>query len=301
MLDLLEVYERRRDLQEAFPEVMIKDYRRLLEWACGTVKKRLEDSDYGILKPYEKQFESILSLEKIQDPSIDKWAYYFRPFPPSVGSVSFGNLRRVKPISNDKFGWDRGLPIDRYYIEQFLSAHSSDISGRVLEIADNEYTLRFGGNRITKSDVLHAVEGNPEATIVADLTHADQIPSETFDCIIITQTLQLIYDVRAALRHLHRILKTGGVILATFPGISQIPRYDMDNWGDYWRFTNLSARLLFEETFGRDNVYVEAYGNVLTAIAFLHGLATKELEKEEFDYRDPDYEVVITVRAIKAS
>ena len=73
----------------------------------------------------------------------------------------------------------------------------------------------------------------------------------------------------------------------------------MDHWGDYWRFTTLSARLLLEETFGKENVSVEAHGNVLTAIAFLHGLATKELKKEEFDYHDPDYEVTIAVRAVK--
>jgi len=217
---------------------------------------------------------------------------------PPVGSVRLGSLRRLQPISR-VYGFDRGLCIDRYYIDQFLSAHTPDIRGCVLEIGDDTYTRAFGGDHVSESDVLHVAEGDPKATIVADLTCADQIPSDVFDCIIFTQTLQFIYDMRAAIRTLHRILKPGGVLLATFPGISQISRYDMDRWGDYWRFTTLSARRLFEEVFPAGNVSVEAYGNVLAAIAFLHGLAAEELKQRELDHNDPDYEVLITVRVAK--
>ena len=217
---------------------------------------------------------------------------------PPVGRVQLGSLRRLQPISR-VFGSDRGLSIDRYYIENFLDRHTDDIQGHILEIGSAAYTGRFGGKRVTKSDVLHVVEDNPEATIVADLTNADHISSDTFDCVILTQTLQVIFDVRAALKTVYRILKPGGVVLVTFPGISQISRYDMDRWGYYWSFTTRAAHRLFEEVFPRPNVGVEAYGNVLTAIALLHGLATQELRKEELDYRDPDYEVIITVKAVK--
>ncbi|MBE7443840.1 MAG: methyltransferase domain-containing protein [Planctomycetia bacterium] len=215
----------------------------------------------------------------------------------SVGKVQFGDLRCVTPISRC-WGYDRGLPIDRYYIENFLLRHTADIQGRVLEIGDNSYTRKFGGNRVVVSDVLHVVEGNPMATIFADLTCADHIPSEIFDCIILTQTLHLIYDVRAALKTLYRILKPGGILLATFPGISQT--YD-HKWGDcwYWNFTTLSARRLFEEVFPAADIGIYAQGNVLASIAFLHGLAAEELQKEELDYNDPGYEVLITVRAVK--
>jgi len=191
------------------------------------------------------------------------------------------------------------LPIDRYYIERFLSAHAPDIRGRVLEIQDDTYTRKFGGNRVTQSDVLHVVEGNPKATIVADLVCGDQLPSDAYDCIIFTQTLQFIYDVRATLKTLYRILKPGGTLLATFPGISQISRHDMARWGDYWRFTTLSSRKLFEEVFPSEQLTVEAFGNVCTALAFLHGLAAEELRREELDHSDPDYEVLISVRAVK--
>ena len=217
---------------------------------------------------------------------------------PPVGLVRFGSLKRPVPISR-AFGFDRGLCIDRYYIESFLGRHADDIQGSVLEIGDDGYTRNFGGERVAKSDVLHVAPDNPNATIIADLTCADHILSEAFDCIILIQTLQFIYDVRAALKTLYRILKPGGILLATLPGISQISRYDMDRWGEYWRFTTLSARRLFEEVFPPENVRAEAYGNVLAAIAFLHGLAAQDLRREELNYRDADYEVLITVRAMK--
>lgn len=217
--------------------------------------------------------------------------------PPS-GRIDFGNLRRVTPISQ-VFGFDRGKCIDRYYIESYLGLQTDDIQGNVLEIGDDAYTKKFGNSRVTNSDVLHRQEGNPNATIVVDLTRADHIQSDTFDCIIFTQTLQNIYDVRGAIKSLYRILRPRGVLLATFPGISQISRYDMDRWGDYWRFTSLSARRLFEDFFPAGNVTIEVYGNVLAAIAFLHGLAAEELKQEELDYPDPDYEVLITARAVK--
>ena len=167
-------------------------------------------------------------------------------------------------------------------------------------MGDAFYTRKFGGDRVIKSDVLHVVESNPEATIVADLTCADHVPSDTFDCIVCIQTLQMIYDVRAALHHLYRILKPGGVLLVTSHGISKIGRREgIDHWGEYWRLTAQSARRLFEENFPAANIEVKTYGNVLTAIASLHGLGTEELRLEELDYFDPDYEVLIIVRAVK--
>jgi glycosyltransferase involved in cell wall biosynthesis len=213
--------------------------------------------------------------------------------------IRLGDLRRLTPVSR-KFGWDRGgLPVDRYYIEQFLQQHAGDIRGRVLEARDDAYTRRFGGASVTRADVLHPTRDNPRATLVADLTRGESIPTDTFDCVLLTQVLPFISDLHAAIATVHRILRPGGVALITVPGISQIVRYDMDRWGDYWRFTTLSARRLFEAAFPSGTVAVEAHGNVLAATAFLHGLSTRDLRPDELEYRDPDYEVLITVRAVK--
>lgn len=209
-------------------------------------------------------------------------------------------LWQITPISR-VFGFDRGTPIDRYYIETFLHNNQSDIKGHVLEICNSSYTKKFGESRVTKSDVLDAVTGNPQATIIGDLSMGIGIPENAFDCMIITQTFQFIYDIKNAIQYSYRALAPGGVLLATFPGISQISRYDMDRWGDYYRFTTLSAQKLFEEVFPQGSVQIESYGNVLTSIAFLHGLATEELKMDELNYHDPDYQMLITVRAVKPS
>lgn len=217
---------------------------------------------------------------------------------PPVGLVRFGSLRRLKPIS-PYWGSERGQPIDRYYIEGFLSARSADIRGRVLEIGEDTYTRKFGGDQVTRSEVLHVVEQKSRVTIIGDLARADHIPADTFDCVILTQTLQVIYDVPAAVRTIYRILRPGGVALATVPGISKISRYDMDRWGHYWSFTTRSIQRVFKVVFPLENLQIEAQGNVLAAIAFLHGLAAGELDNMELDYFDPDYELLITVRAKK--
>lgn len=216
---------------------------------------------------------------------------------PRVGRVRFGDLRRVTPI-NRRFGFDRGQPVDRFYIEHFLAHHAADIQQHVLEIGDDTYTRMFGGQQVSRSDVLHVHADNPRATIVADLATADQIPSHTFDCIILTQTLHLIYDFRAALQHLNRILKPSGVLLLTTPGLSQI---DQGAWREhwYWSFTARAIRELVAETFPQGNVVVETYGNVLSASAFLYGLAAGELRPGELTYHDPAYEVIVAVRAQK--
>ncbi len=216
-----------------------------------------------------------------------------------VGKVQFGSFLRLTPISRE-FGADRGLPIDRHYIERFLGHHARDIQGHVLEIEDDGYTRLLGDSRVTRCDILHVTEGNPEATIVADLANAPQIPSNTFDCIILVQTLQLIADVHAAIATLHRILKPGGVLLATFPGVSHT---DDREWKSYrcWSFAPAFARRLFAEVFRPTQVRMETFGNVLTAVSFLHGISAGELTASELDYSEPCFAVTIGIRAAKAA
>jgi len=208
-----------------------------------------------------------------------------------------GDLRRVTPI-DPNWGFERGTPIDRIYVERFVGAHAADIRGHVLEIAAPDYTRRFGQG-VEHVDILMATEGNPEATIVGDLTSAPEIPDDGFDCAIVTQTLQFVYDVPSALATLNRILAPGGVLLATVPGLTKISRTEDELYGEWWHYTGRSIRRLAEEAFGTGNVVVQTYGNVLTASGFLYGLAAADLKQEELDAHDPLYEVVIGLRAIK--
>lgn len=222
-----------------------------------------------------------------------------RAYVPPPGWVRFGDLRRVEPISRN-FGFNRGAPVDRYYIEAFLSRHAMDLHGRTLEAGDDSYTRRLGGDRVEHRDILHPPPGAPGATIVADLENADSIPSDTFDCVVLTQTLQLIYHLPEAIRALHRILRPGGVLLATVPGISQLSE---DEWRDswYWSFTPNSVRRLFTRHFPAQSLEIDCFGNVLAATAFLQGIAAQELRPEELEYRDDTYPLLIGVRAVKGT
>jgi hypothetical protein len=207
-----------------------------------------------------------------------------------------GTIRRTTPLS-DVWGFDRGTPVDRYYIDRFLEEHRADIHGRVLEVKDRTYTSRFG-TEIERSDVLDIEARNPEATIIADLAAADSIGSDAFDCFVLTQTLQFIYDFRSAVHHAYRILCPGGVLLVTVPSLSRIaPRYGLES--DYWRYTVASCRQVFGEVFGAEQVSVQSFGNVLTGISFLTGMAAEELSTDELVLNDEHFPVLIAIRCVK--
>jgi hypothetical protein len=209
-------------------------------------------------------------------------------------------LRRLSPYRSG-FGGRRGKYIDRFYIEQFVGTYRDSIQGRVAEIQSDEYSKLFGGDRIQHSEILDISEQNETRTMTIDLTQTDSVPENAFDCIICTQTLLLIYDYASAVRSLYKMLKPAGVVLVTVPGISPIVRGGLvaGSGEDCWRFTGRSAQRAFSEVFGHENVIVHTYGNVLTAVAFLHGLVQEELTPEELEYHDPDYEVTIGVKATK--
>lgn len=218
-------------------------------------------------------------------------------FLPPAGQVFLGDMNRTEPFSK-KFGFDRGGAIDRYYIKGFLERESGSIQGRVLEIGDNSYTLHYGGDNVTKSDILHVDESNQSATFIGDLSNAPHLPDNTFDCIVLTQTLHLIYHFKGALETCHRILKPGGTILLTVPGITPI---DYQEWGGtwYWSFTDMAMKKIMAETFPNATVEVKNYGNVLSASAFLYGMGQKELTRNQLDVHDPNMQVIVTVKAIK--
>ena len=207
-----------------------------------------------------------------------------------------GPLRRLTPLSDD-WGYDRGTPVDRYYIERFLEAHRGDVRGRVLEVKNGDYTAQYGAV-VERSDVLDVDPTNPRATVVADLAAADGVPADAYDCFVLTQTLQYIYDTRAALGHAHRILRPGGVLLATVPAVSRIdPVAGVER--DFWRFTAAGCTALFGGAFGAGRVEVSAHGNLFATVAFLSGMAREELSERELRTDDPYFPLVVTVRAVK--
>jgi SAM-dependent methyltransferase len=214
-------------------------------------------------------------------------------------SISMGDLRRYEPVSR-VFGTDRGTTIRRAYIEEFLENYRAGLRGRIMEVGDDRYARRFGAADAT-IEVLDPDRNNPAATIHGNLQDGDGVPESRYDAIILTQVLHVLPDMGAALRIVHRALKPGGVLLATLPGISQVSRYDMDRWGDYWRVTDRAAALLLRQNFPSEQSETQVFGNHLSAIAALTGLAAEELSAEELRRKDPDYQVLIGIWAKKGN
>jgi peptidoglycan/xylan/chitin deacetylase (PgdA/CDA1 family) len=212
-------------------------------------------------------------------------------------SPQLARSRRLSPTTRD-WGYSRGTPIDRHYIEQFLARHSADIRGRVLEVRDDSYATRFGGDAVTRTDVIDIDATNEHATIIADLRCAATIPDGTYDCVILTQTAQLVDDMAAVIAECARVLRHGGVLLATFPALSQVC-IEYGTGGDMWRMTPAGARRLCEAAFHPADLEVSSAGNVLTSTAFLHGLACHELEPRELSTDDPHFPLVTAVRAVR--
>jgi SAM-dependent methyltransferase len=206
-----------------------------------------------------------------------------------------GQIASTSALSTD-WGFDRGLPVDRYYIERFLSTHSADMGGRVLEIAEDTYSRRFGGSKVERQDIL-SLGPHDAATIVGDLAEPGVLPASAFDCIILTQTLHLIFDLQSAVEQLHRSLRPGGVLLLTVPGITPVDRGEWKkSW--HWSLTDSSLGRLLSGPFGREKIELSVQGNLYAATAFLHGAAVEELSRRKLDAIDPAYPVTVAARAI---
>lgn len=214
-------------------------------------------------------------------------------YAPPAGTIDFGDLRRLTPISVHR-GWDRGTPVDRYFINQFVADHQRDIHGAVLEFEDDLYMAQYA-DHITQRDVVN-LTADPKATIIADIVSAPQIPSDSYDCVISTQVLQYVTDVNSAIQTMHRILKPGGVLLCSFPGIAPLDKPDLA-WNDQQHLTSYLARRVFPALFSSADVVF--HGNVLLATAFFYGIAAEELTPAEKEHADPMVEIVVTVRAVK--
>lgn len=210
---------------------------------------------------------------------------------------SSSNASKVKDLEVDPvgrlFGIDRGGAIDRYYIEQFLQNYRQYIHGNVLEMGEDTYTNLYGSvDCIPYIFQYGNIQGLNGTYLYGDLQNHEGLPKEYFDCIIFTQVFNFIFDIFSAVKNSINMLKLGGAMLVSVAGNTPISRYDMDRWGHYWNFTEKSVKSLFSQ----DNVEctVSAYGNCKAACAFFQGMSYKELGKEELDYNDGDFPIVIT-------
>jgi SAM-dependent methyltransferase len=232
------------------------------------------------------------SADRLKPPA--RWV--IRHFPGR--RVRWGTFRRARPFS-DCYGWDRGLPVDRFYIERFLASVHEDIRGDVLEVRDADYTLRFGGGRVGRAHIVDIDAENPKATLIADLCERGSLGAGRFDCVILTQTLHLVRDDGAAIENVWRALRPGGTLLLTVPCLSRIDHDDPE--GDLWRFTPRGLAVRLRELCPAGEVTVEGHGNVLAGVAFWAGVAVEEVRPAQLAEDDPFFPIVGCARVAKTA
>ena len=227
-----------------------------------------------------------------------RWAYVLSHSPDPISSM---------------VGTDRGTPIDRVAIEGFLDHHKGLVRGRVLEVKDRKYTARFGGSvdggdkngggpgRVTRSDVLDINRENKDANIIDDIRSLMSIQDRAYDCFIVTQVLQYVDDLDAAIRSIGRVLAPGGSAIVTVPTVGKLDGQADKVAGHYWRLTPDSARHLFSRHFGNDpaDLEIHGWGNARLAAAFLSGLCVEDLSPRTFSSYDPLFACGVLIRATR--
>ena len=205
-----------------------------------------------------------------------------------LGVPYWGNLRRVRPFSNH-YGFDRGTPVDRYYLDRFLASHAQFVRGDVLEIQTPSYVIKYG----TDIRLSHSVDIEPRftPTYLCDLAAADIIPSDRYDCFLLPNTLCVLRDIRSCMRHMLRVVKPGGVVLASTAAMGPLQGDGMD----FWRMSAQGWRELAKETWEGHDWRIEGHGNCLTMVAATLGLAQEELTLGELEYQDDRYPVLVTL------
>ena len=202
-------------------------------------------------------------------------------------------------ISND-FGFSRGNPIDRYYIENFLKKNQNDFVGESLEFGTDFYLKKFNRG-ITSFNIFTSLKDKSKNKnlIKGDLSIVKNQPEEKYDLIVCTNVLNFIYDINLAIKGLHKMLKKNGVCLVTIASFStHVSRYDMDRWGDYWRLSEKSAYKAFK----KNNFIIDeckSFGNVKLAIAQMNGLCVDDIDSDILKINDNDYQMLITLRVKK--
>ncbi|MEZ4714252.1 MAG: class I SAM-dependent methyltransferase [Caldilineaceae bacterium] len=211
-------------------------------------------------------------------------------------------FRRLRPVDAGK---SSGLSVIRYYWADFLTQHRADIRGRCLEVGETSTIRDFGGSAITQADAIDLAAHGPDVRVVADLSRADHVAADQYDCFVNQFTTTVIFDIEAALYHAIRILKPGGVLLINFwcvdfylhRGLNMgtgAPLY-MHHWFTPIQIENMLRRLALTE----NDFAVKIYGNLLARQLFLLNIPAKELTPTERDHVDPGQPLLICVRIVK--
>lgn len=220
---------------------------------------------------------------------------------PVVRTLRGNALRRLWPLDD---GRERGQPVIRHYWETFLNDHQADVRGDCLEIGSTQTLRRVGGDRLGRADAIDLVARNG-VTVVADLSRADALSGNAYDCFVVPFTMHLIYDLDAAMHHALRLLKPGGVLLVNFPCVDYYFANGLDMGTGrplfvFWWFTPIQVEnLLRRAGLSAEDFALTISGNLFTRVAHQMNMPVEELTAEERSHDDAGHPLLISVRIVK--
>ena len=211
-------------------------------------------------------------------------------------------FRRMIPFNQ---GASTGLSTIRYYWADFLDKHRKDIRGIGLEVGEVSTIRAYGGDAITRADAIDLAAHNDDVRVVADLSRADHIAGDQYDCFVNQFTTAVIHDIDAALYHAIRFLKPGGVLLINFWCVDFYLHRGLDMgtgeplYMHHW-FTPIQVQnMLHRLTLTEDDFTLTIYGNLLTRMAFLMNVPAQDFTQAELNHRDPGQPLLICARIVK--
>lgn len=212
--------------------------------------------------------------------------------------IKYSNIVSLKSLDvvpvHEDWGYRRGTPIGRVYIDDFLDMERNYIVGDVMEVSETTYSEKFSNPKNVKSITAIHVD-DVYGCRKANLETFEGLREKEFDTMIITQTLAYIYNLNAVAKNIHKALKNGGYAFITVSDIGHMGRVELENYGAYWGFHKDGCKKLFSNVFGEENVNVYTYGNAKTAICQLYGLCAEDLDDETLRFHDPIYPMIIGI------
>jgi SAM-dependent methyltransferase len=128
------------------------------------------------------------------------------------------------------------ISMRRFYLDSSLEKHKDLFHGRVLDIGGKKTNRRGSFTPPSKNIKEWTFLNNDPETRPDILTNAPPIPCEDnfYDVVLLSETLEYIYDAPLLLQEIHRILKPNGTLIMSVPFLHLLHN---DHKSDYYRFT----------------------------------------------------------------
>lgn len=216
----------------------------------------------------------------------------------------FINPHNKIPLTRN-FGFYRGTPIDRYFINKWIYDFLDEIdSGNKLkgiEIGGFDY-LKYNSKKYLANELVPKRElKKSKDSLCINLNepiNKDFKLKEKYDFVICTQVLHVLENDINGLRIIYKLLKKGGLIIGSTAGtINPISIYDYKRWGCYRGYSDQGLKSILEKT--GFECQIETFGNFALAYEILNGAVVEDIDQSLFKENDEIFQILHLFKAYK--